>query len=204
MKLNKIGLLALGLILALGLTGAGFASWTDELTIGGNVTTGTLGYEINDTYSGTWVYKDVPNHDVVVKDVKLDPIPPGYLLVASAEVTAWDPDTNTITMEYDNIFPCINFTTDFTLHYIGSVPARVQTIDWNGTSRWLLDLQNDNDPTSICELSGIALGDQFHYCDTTNIKLTIHLPQDDALQGLNGTVQIKINLVQFDKYGVAE
>jgi hypothetical protein len=61
-----------------------------------------------------------------------------------------EPITSDIDFKFDNLFPCIDFSADFVIHYIGSIPARIQpTImidtdypDPEGGDGWLDDLYN--------------------------------------------------------------
>jgi len=156
-------MLTLSLVLAVGAMGAAFASWTDQVSIEGEVNTGTLGYEVCE-FSEWWVYKvlvqsswgdpgDVLESDVPIPDAESQ----GLLLVAC---TNWfDSAGNDIppgeldqciqgsnqsfTVKFDNIFPCVWFKADIVLHYIGSIPARLSpSMVFGDESDWLEALWN--------------------------------------------------------------
>ena len=57
-----------------------------------------------------------------------------------------------IDFEYNNIFPCIDFSADFIIHYIGSIPAKIdpeiiiETMYPEGDHGWLDELYNYDNP----------------------------------------------------------
>jgi hypothetical protein len=137
-----------------------------------------------------------------------------------------------VEMEYDNLFPCIDFCADFIFHYGGSIPAKVNIAEifpiaaltdlYPGTDidflTWLWDY-NEAAPgygawveayrayavyDSDGNLVGWTLGDpvdvgvQLHFCDYILVKLCIHLPQDNNLQGLSGVFGGQIGVIQWN------
>ena len=236
MRQAKPGVVFVAAIVALMGIGIGYASWRDELTITGTVTTGTVDIDIVG-YSETYVYK-TPGHGIAVvhqfydlpggPDVgdwyyvnesgqyegpfKGEYTPPqGSILVASAEVTDINHDTNTVTVEYDNLFPCICFGIDLLLHYAGSIPARVKLADFFTDDQWLQDLVDNGhagdeayfvDVTQSPPKLGdpVDIGTQVHKCDYVGLALWIHLPQDDTLQGLSGSATYKVKVIQWNEY----
>ena len=137
MKTNKIGSIFLISVLALAGIGISYAGWTDTITVSGNVSTGDVDIDLV-KYSGTWVYKWIPQHAVLRHEgfsagtaYESDPSPPTpaneYMLVAHAWAAPTTPgaDDDGVTVTYQNLFPCQDFKTDFVLHYDGSIPARL-------------------------------------------------------------------------------
>lgn len=138
----------MALVLVLGLTGAAFAAWTDDLTIEGTVNTGSVDLNVV-RLSETLVYKDLDTDGLVVchrftnvgpptgglgaHQWVTPPVPTNGLLVASAQASMSDDDEVTVT--FDNLFPVIDnvwwydFIVDILCHYDGSVPAKVNSID---------------------------------------------------------------------------
>jgi len=159
-------MLTLSLVLAVGAMGAAFASWTDQVSIEGEVNTGTLGYEVC-CFSETWVYKVLVASDwgapgdVLESDVPIpDPESQGLLLVACADWVDQDPgcldpvaaclqgSNQSFTVMFDNIFPCVWFKADIVLHYIGSIPAKLSPeMEFGADSGWLQELwEMDENP----------------------------------------------------------
>ena len=48
----------------------------------------------------------------------------------------------------------------------------------------------------------VDVGTQLHYCDYVYVRLIIHLPQDNALQGLSGAFTGTIGVIQWNEYPV--
>ena len=105
--MKKIGLLCMALVLALGMLGVGYATWTDTVYIDGTVNMGTVGIELSeDTASDD----EAPEKDV------------------SSITCVVDGDTLFVTVT--NAYPCITYTNTFDVHCTGSVPVILKT-DWN-------------------------------------------------------------------------
>lgn len=138
-RMGKLGIFMLTLVFAIGAMGAAFASWTDTVVIEGEVTTGSLGYEVCE-FSETWVYKVVeadsnygPIGTLVNSGVPLDDAT--LLYIASADWEGQVPGTppdgciaganQSYNVTFDNLFPCPDFCADIVIHYVGSVPARL-------------------------------------------------------------------------------
>ncbi|MBN1855954.1 MAG: hypothetical protein JW846_03270 [Dehalococcoidia bacterium] len=162
-RVSKVGMLMLALVFAVGTMGAAFASWTDQVSIEGEVTTGSLGYEICG-FSETWVYKVLQQYefddetyepgDVLVSPEELDVSADILLPVASADWTGQLPGMldegnciqgkgQSFEVKFNNLFPCVWFKADIVLHYIGSVPAKLSpTMEFGDESEWLAALWN--------------------------------------------------------------
>lgn len=137
MRKNRIGAMFIVSVLALAGIGISYAGWTDTITIGGTVETGDVDLNV-EYYSGTWVYK-MPEHGLErihavytadqLPDNTHTPPADKLMLVASAwaEPTTVDGEVvdDSVTITFDNLFPCQDFEADFIAHYVGSIPARI-------------------------------------------------------------------------------
>ena len=219
--MKKIGLLSLALVLALGALGVGYAAWTDTITIEGTVNTGSV--DINAIkFSGTEVWKNLDTDEAVViyyiwdadgNVIHQSADQPGNgILVAYAHAEPGTAD-DTVVFEFDNLFPSINFVADVFLHYEGTVPAKVNLIDWEVTSGqdWINPLIDNGDimglariwnpeTHEILEDEVVEEGYQLHYCDWVWLALIIHLPQDNDLMNQSGTATATIEVVQWNEY----
>jgi len=131
------------IVTALALAGVGitYAGWTDTITVSGSVDTGDVDFDV-ESYSGTWVYKIDP-HGIERLESQYNgssvvvPTPTGtpigghdgndWVAAAWAEPTT-DNDVivdDSVTITFDNLFPCQDFVADFIVHYEGSIPARI-------------------------------------------------------------------------------
>jgi len=149
---SKIGVIFLVSVLALAGIGIGYAGWTDSIAISGSVSTGHVDLNLV-KYSGTWVWKDIPNHGIDRNEgfsigTAYDVDPEGHYNDANWMLVghAWAAPTvgadDTVTLTYDNLFPCQDFCTDFVLSYSG-IPVRVQGPIMIGTSN-ILPLEAEN------------------------------------------------------------
>ena len=215
--MKKIGLLCLALVLALGALGVGYAAWIDTIYIEGTVNTGSV--DINVVYySGTDIYKDLDTEQMVtvywVKDAEGvivwssgDP-PASRLLVASAYAEPGEKD-DTVTVTFNNTFPCETLFADFIVHYEGTVPAMV-TAEIQTDDQWLIDLWDSGDAGVYGALVDMSEGFQFiepieklpiqmHYCDYAKVWLWFHLPQDDTLMNQTGSFNATITAIQWNE-----
>jgi len=238
MKENKIGTIFLISALAIAGIGISYAGFSDNISVYGTVTTGTVELDL-EAYSGTDVYKvwgiDIssddevrifrgydferpdPNNPAAVRAYFDLPASTNIELVASAWSHDYDGDED-FGMTFDNLFPCIDFTADFIVHYEGSVPAKVNIADWIMYTDWLEELYAaggvtivayrctvpnpdqpigpDNHPQETQEL--VTIGTQLHYCDYVVVKLTLHLPQSNYWQSRTGEFAGKVGVIQWN------
>ena len=223
MKPKKIGLLALALVLALGALGVGYASWTDSVTIDGSVNTGTLDLQIQ-SVSETWVYKVVcvngyggaPFEGYYVSDTKLDE--PDCLLYVGSAQTSYTTNPDVITVTFDNLFPDVDFVADFVLHYVGTVPVKVNVATLTPETNPLMKLMGEaeasgneygmwidgklsKDGGTNWEDWDLVEGVQLHNCYLLKINIHVLLPQDNSYKGLdNQTFSGEIEVIQWNKY----
>jgi predicted ribosomally synthesized peptide with SipW-like signal peptide len=220
--MKKIGLLCLALVLALGALGVGYAAWTDTITISGTVNTGTLNIDPV-LFSSTYIYKDTDNETMayyyVVKDAAgeihcdcWDPFQPANtVLVASAVSTPGADDE--VNFDYDGLFPCETLVCDVVLHYDGSVPAKVNEIDWTFSGDqggdWITPLVTSGDVVGYARMFDpethttgdvVVEGTQLHECEYVVVWLEFHLPQDETLMNRSGSGSCTIEVVQWNEY----
>jgi len=218
--MKRLGILFLVLVIALGGIGAAFAAWTDTVTISGTVNTGTVDIVIEAT-SGTEVYKDLrddsmvacyyrEDHGVKTYNLELGPLPPpGGLLVAWADGNITSTIGDTMSFEFQNIFPTENFTffVDALFQYVGSVPAKINSITIsdvvNPDVLDELDIQTVAlrwDPKEQEPLSEtVDIGTQLHQGDWVWVVLGIRVPQENALMGKSASGTITIELIQWNE-----
>ena len=234
--MKQIAFLCLALVMALGSLGVAYAAWTDTLTIDGTVDTGTVEIDIVG-YSETHVYKVLP-HDIAVVRTFLDlndvvlwhsidgaewvagpPETAGWLLIASATVVSIDQYADSADVDYYNLFPCVEVGVDLLVHYNGSIPGRINSIEFTGESTGSSELDEllkagtgyawgemhravgdprAGDPPIRGDV--VELGTQLHQCDLVLVDLFIHLSQVQCLQDETGTVTYTVEVVQWDEY----
>ncbi len=206
--MRKITILALVLVLCLGAIGVGYASWTDEIDINGDVETGTVDLEVGTVWSGTYFYKDLDTHELVVfgpNPASAAQIAADNLMLVGSSWAQAGAEEDTIDMFFNNVFPtCVPWKADAQLHYVGTVPGRITAVDIETTEEdsWLKDylvivmkyLPGGSQPTNTT----VGVGTQLHYCDRFSLVVRLDpLPQDNDLQGLDASFTIKIKVEQW-------
>jgi predicted ribosomally synthesized peptide with SipW-like signal peptide len=205
--MKKIGLICLTLVIALGALGIGYAAWTDTVTMSGTVNTGTVDIVV-EGYSGMWVYKDLDDDSLYTSYDELTPeemLAGNYIYVASAFAEEGAAD-DTIEVTFDNIFPLgggqYYWYADALLHYTGSIPVKVNIADLEVSES--LDGLNPIVEILYEDAYGYwvpaEVGLQLEYCNYIYILIGLQVPQDNALQGIRGTVTGTIQVVQWNEY----
>jgi len=143
MNTAKLGVIFIVAAMALAGVGAGYSAWFDTITVHGTVSTGSVDWDL-EWVSGTWVYKvpGAPDEIVIQHEDGLQPgvrpdAPAGFIprdatenCMAYAEAYNFDEATETLYIEWDNLFPGPLFCIDFLWHYVGSIPVRISDIDF--------------------------------------------------------------------------
>jgi hypothetical protein len=226
--MKKIGLICMALVMALGIAGVGYASWTDTLYIDGTVETGDVDLDIK-YLSQTWIYKvheqvipgddffwwhgwGTPNLVVEGPSDNAD----HYQLISSANGTI-NTQTQTITCEFDNLMPCQFYMIDWLFHYTGSIPARLSVNITSQTGIVPALISNnymgveaynwtcgDTPGGTGCMGSAVTVeGLQVHDCDWYIMKVWIHIPQEGTqatFAGKTGSFDIEIEAIQWNEY----
>jgi hypothetical protein len=245
MKTAKLGAIFLISVLTLAGIGAGYAAWTDTIFIKGTVKTGSVGWKFVE-YSGTWVYK-VPDGVPGADDPALNGIEiavrhytypagwkgplmvNGWIPVAHAKAYEGIDDHHAI-VEFENLFPCIDFIADVVIEYTGSVPGKINDVGFEippDTNFWPEDSDDlyPTDPeeyidyftTLTCEIYDAAdnliyqgvpeLGLQLHQGYKIHLVMLIHIEQEwddgtqtDELMGLSGDFGVFAEIVQWNEW----
>lgn len=189
--MKRIVLLCLALLIALSATGAGYAMWDKELLIDGTVNTG----EVDAYFTTAWTVEDPEVED---KDV-------GECLVTGIEA-------QTLAVTLNNAYPCYGCTVAFTVDNIGTIPVKVNAIEysldggttwvpWNSTVEITVELPFGLGKfvVAILHMHGIYVGDQIEDGESLPGSLYIHVEQESDELG-TGTFMVRVHLVQWNEY----
>ena len=204
-RLGRLGLMTMAAVLAVGLCGAAFASWTDDLVVQGVVETGEVDLVIEDT-SETWVYKDLSSREMVVLEEESDN--PDYLEVAKAYVSSYDVETDVASVAFENVFPGPEFKADLKVHYYG-VPGHVSVLSFNVAPAelvpymwWEIVWPDDTTSTgSAMDATLMFIEDEYqlHECETFTVNIYCQIPQDMTLRDISGTVFMQLEAKQWNE-----
>lgn len=215
MKKNKIGVMFLVSVLALSGIGISYAAFTDTITVHGTVQCASVQFNIQD-FSGTWVYKvyggtSPPTHEIYVDynhltQAELATMFPGSTIVLVSSATgAAGPSPYDATFTFDKLFPCIQFKADVKTT-IGTIPVKIQAITLtplNG-AEWIRPLISNNEIRVELKMlrdgqwSTVGVGAQVHPTDIIEIIVWVHIPQNNAYQGLTGSLQVTVSVQQWN------
>ena len=217
MNKNKIGIVFVVAVLALAGIGISYAGWTDTINVTGIVTSGDVSWKVIE-YSGTWVWKYIPNHDKIINfgiPIAYDPDgiknddPNGYYdnnaytLVASSWAQQGTSDHD-VDVYFENLYPCTWFKADFKINYTGTVPGRVNNIEYSYTPQndWIDQLIDSNDIYATARHNGepVSIGYQLHENDEITIELWIHIPQQQDLMLKSGSFTASFEVKQWNEY----
>ncbi len=230
-RFRKAGIFFLVMVITLAGIGGALAAWTDHIQVTGTVATGSVEYEVIG-YSGTAVLKPNNSHGIVVIDNNYDGAngwccewkpedPPfnnaawnsfdGHELVAYA---CAGPGNDGIDMVWWNIFPAgdgFQFTANFEIEYTGTVPARVQGIDYQSSANPPAGITMDwtvthtGSSVTVWDWEALQNGPSLEKGDKIKVEVTITADPDRETMGLGhdpdpleGTVTI--TLVQWNCY----
>jgi len=145
MKTAKIGALFLVALMALTGASAGYALWSDTLTVSGTVNTGTFNVD--------WSIENVRDSEIPGKDVSYVEWPP---TISS--------DGKTMTVVIQKAYPCIDYYIDFDLHSTGTVPAHF--------TGWTVQTSDSCVEVTCPSLAGVQLHYLDSYHGTIKVHLT--------------------------------
>lgn len=176
MKRSK--LLALTLVVAIMMMGAGYAAWTDVLKLNTTINTGEL---------------EISLEQPIVSSVNVKELTPDGVRAANAEdniiVTA--PDINleskTVTFEFENLFPGTQAYTTFWARNTGTMPVAINAIDLSWETK-------DDGPDNIESLAN-AITVQYYIAvrNTTHGMVEKVAGGSCELSGLEDEINGKIN-----------
>jgi len=212
MKTAKLGVIFLASVLALTGVGVGFACWSDAVTVTGEVSTGSVSWHFTG-YSGTWVYKDLANDQVVVLTsypghngdgwkYYTDPTSGHEWYLVGWCYAEQNGNDKTAYVDFDNIFPMPGyngFSADVYITYTGTVPGKIQTISYSGlgdlSDATITVTATVNGGSPITNLQGI----QLHQGDVLHVTMCIN-PGENTQQGYSGTFSASAEIVQWNEY----
>lgn len=220
-RLGKFGTIFLAVALCLGLTGAAFATWSQDLTIVEEVSTGSFGvgfWEVLCTEDPEAEGKDVGSISgtmVDQKGEKYDPFTGGM-----------KPVYETILVTIDNAYPCYLVHIVHTVVNFGTIPAIVTTYDisdptgelnfewttappaspayghfwkdFNGNGQYDPDSNEDLDEAVINVKLVNLIGEQLEPCSEEKGEMDLHLKQR-AEQDHTYHIEAVIRAVQWNK-----
>ena len=146
--MRKIGVICLSLLLALGLLGVGYAAWTDEIVVTGDVSTGEVKLGVFSCSLLDSIAPINPGGDFPTTnpDWSIAPgfVSPPFLLdknVAWGECELSDSNgdgvNDTVTVTFHNTYPCYFNVVNFYPYNAGTIPIRINSvlIEWDGGSQ---------------------------------------------------------------------
>ena len=199
MRAKKIGLLALALVLALALTGAAFAKWSDTVRMEGKIETGNVKVGI----ANTWVNDPGTNWDPLY-DAATKTTYWADKHVGSIESYTYDWKCTHGTEEYyqkirtvvKNAYPGYAPAEEFTIANCGSIPVKVDLLLCDGNS-WgpvcddlnivrfrvihgatVLEATEASGGCTGAALSAAVLGVQLDHCDTMEVLVQLAVNQE--------------------------
>ena len=217
-NIDKIAAIFIASIFALSGLGIAYAGWTDTLTITGDVTTGELKWEFGPAPpTVTDVYAPPPYYPTDHPDYNCDPnigfhgtYPQPYPVeknVGWGEAFIVAPDT--IQLNVYNVYPGYYNHLDFWVHYIGSIPGKIDRLDVRNESGVIVETIRDlgiyefdisGDGVNDMQIKwGHPFGDQLHYCNDRDVSFGFcflqPLPQDSVI-----TIYLEYVVIQWNEY----
>ncbi len=179
MKTAKLGAIFLMSVLALAGTGAGYALWSDTLSIDGTVNTGSIGAVFEEGWA-----EDTDDFEYT------DPLEKDYSWIEC--IVSLDGQTLTVTVY--NAYPCIDYYNYFYVHNTGTIPIHV------GNFEILTDTLPADATLEVCWDDPPAGQDyiQIHPCETELGYVHIHLC-NDAAQGATYTFTATLMYWQWNE-----
>lgn len=218
--MKKIGLICLVLVLAMGMLGAAYASWSQTLVITEEVNTGDFCMEFG-ILSPT-VSDDDPPPPVFPTDYPDENGATDFTSVWTTEKNvawgeaAYDAGDNPtgLTVTFHDVYPWYYNHVDFWVHNCGTIPAhldKILVLDAPGGTLLVeitydgqivtLDLDG-NGTDDFQMLWGDNIGDQFDPCIQKNFSFGILVLQDDDPTWQDNTFTFYIELV-FNQFNAS-
>jgi predicted ribosomally synthesized peptide with SipW-like signal peptide len=181
--MKKAKFLVLVLVAAITLTGAGYAYWSDDVTIGGTVQTGTLEtvFNVDDTEGDFNFVNDninSNNADVATGNVSLNT------------------EKDTATIIVGNLYPGVKMTKKLVIDNTGSIPVKLDTLIFTPTINSIPDgaikisadltvpgsdklhIINALDPDSINDILERAKNYDIEHDNKVEIDIIIEVPTE--------------------------
>lgn len=122
--MKKSRFLVLALVVAVMMMGAGYAAWTETVTINNNVCTGELDVDLA---AGTVA---------VFSDTAGTAEPAGITRTAEAVLDTTDTENNTATVTVNNLYPGAHVDITVPISNVGTIPAKIDNIANTFASSW--------------------------------------------------------------------
>jgi len=216
---TKLGLFFIISALALAGVGASYSTWFDTITIEGSVTTGSVSWEVQQiSETHVWKIHGLPEpynqewgNEIYVDYLSLSQneiqtLFQGYTIeeIASSTVSVSE-DKHSVTVQYNNLFPCIRFKTDIIIEYTGTVPGKINDIFYEPTSgtEWITPLIASGDiyaTAKDAQENVVEIGYQLHENDEIHIELWVHIPQQQNLMLEKGGFSASFEVIQWNEY----
>lgn len=206
---SKLGVFFILIALLLASLGVSYSAWTDTMYINGTITTGNLDYEIVE-YSETWLYKNLIDESMVIFPEEQIGNPDLYL-ISHAIAEAGDGNPYDVVMSFYNASQHSRLITYFIFEYIGTIPAKFQTIHfryiYNFDFTPYLNVEinpvyyNDIDQDWFIDYTtNIAESYQIHSNEFVYVGVSLNIDvNDNIMQGKNGTFGGIIELIQWNE-----
>jgi predicted ribosomally synthesized peptide with SipW-like signal peptide len=147
---NKLVILLLAVLAALGSLGAAYAMWSDDIVVNGTITTGRVDINVVPDFEETYVWKttaqgilltnsDIPpysegNPSAIAVDAfpGVDKNRDGYDIDPVAFATVMENGEDAVQITFNNLFPLdlvdeLGLGVGFKLKYEGTIPVRITT-----------------------------------------------------------------------------
>lgn len=165
------------LILALGMSGLAYATWSETLKISGTVKTGTVDVE----------WSEVDNWDTEKPEKDVSWI--------ACEID--DTDPNLLHVTVTNAYPCIDYYNIVNIHCVGTIPVHLNEVFVSPPDPAAVEVTISYWLDSGCT-DPASLPVQLHTCDTIYARIHVHVLQK-ATQGHTYTFTAEIDAVQWNK-----
>jgi len=223
-KINKIATIFVASLFALTTLGVAYAAWTDTIYINGTVTTGEVCWEFSTCSLLDEIPPVNPGGDYVGMGNPLADYTcrPGF---ASPPPFFWHGDKNvgwctqliedkdadgcdeTLTITFNNVYPCYFNSLSFYVRNCGTIPIKVDHVEINGQSYYAnfykaLDL-NGNGVNDFEIQYGDNFGTQIEPGEYSlnEFSLWFHVLQDESgFQGGHFTFTISLVCIQWNEY----
>jgi hypothetical protein len=205
MKNIKISTIFIGSVFLLSGVGISYAAWFDTLEIQGVVNTGNVSWEIVD-HHGTWIYKNLMTEECIESESPIESTE--MLLIAYAKPVNGE-DEFDVKIVFDNLFPNIWFRAGVIIKYTGSIPGKINKIDYNFTSEnnWIDNmLSNEEFYIEIKDTyeNFLDVGSQLHSDDEILIDFNMYIPQENNLMNISGNFSVSFEIIQWNEFTAQE
>lgn len=215
--MKKLGAIFMVTAFAFAGVGISYAGFYDEILVTGYVDVATVTLDL-EYYSCTEIWKvwggSAPIDEVYIWHGWCDQRPTADQVISAtgaqfAMPVSWanasEIDEDTVYVEFDNIFPCVNFIADFVFHYEGSIPAKIQEPEIVFDPDFPVELEKfieiqfyEFNELTMEKGNRLFTPIQVHLCNYVYVMVIINLEQNNNLQNLEGGFSFTINAKQWN------